>query len=170
MSRSGSVGQRGVRSGAHQLLQRLTPLRPGGPAFGLGRRRRVAQRAVRPDGVVIQTPFAKNRLRAPERCKQRLVQQLVAQATVGALDKAVLLQLAQGGVMSFAPALLAAEQDRHFSRAVVACAQPARPRLQGGIVRTALSVASRRPSGLDHTARRLDKQTRRPGIRNRVVL
>ena len=56
--------------------------------------RQIAQATVWPDGIIVEPPFGQDRSGVGERAEQRLVQQLVTQTAVEALDKRVLLRFA----------------------------------------------------------------------------
>ena len=61
--------------------------------------RQPAYPAMRPHVVVVIAPCAQHRSGMAEGCEQRLVQAFVAQATIKALDEAVLLRLARRDVI-----------------------------------------------------------------------
>jgi hypothetical protein len=69
-------------------------LRDRGVASCVGDRRQIAERAVRPFGVVVAAPLLEGDASVSERGEQCLVQQLVAQPPVEALDEGVLGRLA----------------------------------------------------------------------------
>ena len=60
------------------MAQRPVPLHVGSTTFGVVGWRQIAERAVRPDGVVVFPPDRQRFADVPERGEQRLVQQLVA--------------------------------------------------------------------------------------------
>jgi hypothetical protein len=74
--------------------------------------RQIAQATVWPDGVVVELPFGQDHSGMGERAEQRLVQQLVTQTAIEALDKGVLLRFARRDVVPFDTALLRPAQDR----------------------------------------------------------
>ena len=99
--------------GALDIAQRPVPLHFGSAESGVDRRRQIAERAMRPDGVVIVLPDRQHFAGMGERGEQRLVQELVAQPAVEALDEGILLRLAGRDVVPFDPRLLRPAQDRH---------------------------------------------------------
>lgn len=66
----------------------------GGYSAGVSPRRQPAELSVRPFLVVVALPGRQHGAGMRQRAEQRLVQKLVAQAAVEALDEAVLLRLA----------------------------------------------------------------------------
>ena len=80
---------------------------------GVGRGRQIAERAMRPDGVVVVFPSGEHRTGVGERDEQRLVQKLIPEAAVKALDEGVLLRLAGRDVVPGDRVVLAPAQDRH---------------------------------------------------------
>ena len=70
-----------------------------------------AKTAVRTHGVVVRPPCLDDPSRRSQRGEQVLVQALVAQATIKAFDKAVLLRLARRDVMPLDPGVLAPGED-----------------------------------------------------------
>ena len=73
--------------------------------------RQPADAAMRPHMIVVVSPVAQHRAGMAQLGEQRLVQALVAQAIVEALDVAILLRLARRDVVPFDPALLRPAQD-----------------------------------------------------------
>src|SRR5579871_708465 len=102
----------GTGRGALNIAQRPVPLRSGCAAVGVGRGREIAETAVRPDCVVVVLPDCQRLARMTEGDEQRLVQELIAQPSVEALDKGVLYRLARRDVVPFDLALLRPAQDR----------------------------------------------------------
>jgi len=90
---------------ALNVAQRPVPLHSGNAEFGKDGGRQIAERTVRPDGVVIVLPDRQSLADMGERSEERLVQQLVAQPAVEALDEGILLWLARRDVMPFDPCL-----------------------------------------------------------------
>src|SRR5215469_14968706 len=72
----------------------------------------ITQAAVRPNGVVVEPPCSQGHPGMGERAEQRLVQQLVAQTAVEALDERILLRFARCDVVPFDAAVLRPAQDR----------------------------------------------------------
>ena len=70
-----------------------------------------AKAAVRTHGVVVRPPGLDDPSRRSQRGEQVLVQALVAQATIKALDEAVLLRLARSDVVPLDPGVLAPGED-----------------------------------------------------------
>jgi len=68
---------------------------------------------VRSDGVVVVLPDRQGLAGLGERSEEGLVEQLVAQSSVEALDEGILLRLARRDVMPFDLRLLRPAQDRH---------------------------------------------------------
>ena len=87
------------RSGARspRRAQRSIPLRRGSAELGIDRRRQVADAAVWPDGVVVVPPGRQDRPGLGQRGEQGLVEQLVPQPAVEALNEGVLLGFGRGG-------------------------------------------------------------------------
>ena len=67
---------------------------------------------MRPNGVVVEPPFGQHRSGMGERAEQCLIQQLVAQTAIEALDKGVLLRFARRDVVPFDTAVPRPAQDR----------------------------------------------------------
>lgn len=65
------------------------------------------------DGVVVGQPQCQGLAGMNERDEQGLVQQLIAQTPIEALDKGILLRLAWRDVVPLDPLLLRPAQDRH---------------------------------------------------------
>ena len=87
--------------GAPNRAQRPIPLLRGITELGVGRRCKIAERAVRPDLVVVVPPGSQSCASVAERREQRLVQQIVAQTTIETLDKGILRRLAGRDVVPF---------------------------------------------------------------------
>src|SRR5947199_2010382 len=92
--------------------QRPVPLLCGIAEHCIDRWRHVADAAVRPEVVVVVLPFRKSGASVSERCEECLVEQLVAELAVEALDEGVLRRLAWGDVVPIDAGLLAPAQDR----------------------------------------------------------
>jgi hypothetical protein len=86
------------------------PLHSGSADLGVNGWRQIAERAVRPEGIVIILPDRQSLAHMGERREQCLVEQLVAQSAIEALDKGILLWLARCDVMPFDPRLLRPEK------------------------------------------------------------
>src|SRR5262249_40754132 len=74
--------------------------------------RQIARAAVRPDGIIVEPPFGQDRSGMGERAEERLVQQLVMQTAIEALDKCLLLRFARRDVVPFDTTVLRPAQDR----------------------------------------------------------
>jgi hypothetical protein len=98
------------------VAQRAVPLHSGVAGFGIDGWWQIAERAVRPDGVVVVLPDRQGFTRMGERSEERLVQQLVAQLAVEALDEGILLRLARFDVMPFDPCLLCVNAVSNFPK------------------------------------------------------
>jgi uncharacterized membrane protein len=85
---------------------RSVPLHVGRVELGVGSRWKIADRAVRADGVVVVLPFSKDFAGMVEGREQCLVQEFVAPATIEAFYECVLLRLAWCDVVLFDPGLL----------------------------------------------------------------
>lgn len=85
---------------------RSVPLHVGRVELGVGGRWKIADRAVRADGVIVVLPFGKDFAGMVEGREQRLVQEFVAQAPIEAFYECVLLRLAWCDVVPFDPGLL----------------------------------------------------------------
>ena len=68
---------------------------------------------MRSDGVVVLLPISQDRAGVSERAEQCLVQQLIAEPAVEALNEGVLRGLARRDVVPFDLGLLRPAQDRH---------------------------------------------------------
>src|SRR6266568_4916606 len=79
---------------------------PRGVEFGVGGRREIAEPTVWPDRVVVILKAREHLPRMGDRREQRLVEQLIAKASVEALDEGVLLRLTGRDVMPLDPGLL----------------------------------------------------------------
>ena len=76
-------------------------MRAGSSELGVEGGRKIADSAVRPEGVVIVFPARKRLAGMIERGEDRLVEQLVTEPAVEALDEGVLRRLAGRDVMPF---------------------------------------------------------------------
>lgn len=93
----------GKRAGRRAIRERKRPAR--------FERRQVAERGVRPDGVVVVAPQGDLAARVVQGVEDLLVQQLIAQAAVEAFDERVLLGLAGINVVPGDVVLLGPFQD-----------------------------------------------------------
>src|SRR6185437_12955573 len=111
----------GTGRGAPRQLKRPVPLLCGIAEIGIERRRQIAKRAVRTEGVVVVLPVRKSGASVSERCEERFVQQLVTESAIEALDEGVLRRLAWRDVVPIDFSFLRPGQDgatREF-RAVI---------------------------------------------------
>src|ERR1700733_14069436 len=92
---------RSAGRGALDVAQRPVPLHSGNAEFGKDGGRQIAERTVRPDGVVIVLPDRQGRARVGERGEDGLVEQLVTQSSVEAFDEGILLRFAWRDVVPF---------------------------------------------------------------------
>ncbi len=112
-----------------------------GVAIGVFDWRQVAEAAVRPNHVVVQSPNGERLADMAERGEQRLVQKLVAEPAIEALDKGVLLGLSGSDVV---PLDMASCDQRRI--AMLVSSVPLSLTTVAGLPRTAMTVSSLRAS------------------------
>jgi hypothetical protein len=69
--------------------------------FGKDGGRQIAERTVRPDGVVIVLPARHGRAHVDERSEDGLIEQLVTQSSIEAFDEGILLRFAWRDLVPF---------------------------------------------------------------------
>jgi hypothetical protein len=97
----GATGRAAERSPRH--AQHSAPLRSRSAAIGVLGGCEIAERAVRPDVVVVRQPSRQRSAGLGERGEQRLVEQLVTKPAVEALDEGVLGRLPGRDVVCRSP-------------------------------------------------------------------